>query len=104
MIGWVFFRVEQVGDALLYLQRMFAFNFTPAASFDGEFYLFLLLAVFFSFFTIVKKGELIQNSIYFDGYNLRRHLLTASLVVMLLTLCISSITAFGFNPFIYFRF
>lgn len=104
MIGWVFFRVEQVGDALLYLQRMFAFNFTPAASFDGEFYLFLLLAVFFSFFTVVKKGELIQNSIYFDGYNLRRHLLTASLVVMLLTLCISSITAFGFNPFIYFRF
>ena len=104
MIGWVFFRIERVGDVFAYLKRMFAFDFQRSISFDSEFYTYLIIAIFFAFFTYFKKGEKIQDAIYFDPYSNKRHMGVFALSVVLFLLCISSITAFGFNPFIYFRF
>ncbi len=104
VIGWVFFRVEKVSDAFAYLKRMFSFDFNHTLSFGYEFYTFFAIAVFFAFFTYFNKGQKIQDAIYFDDYSNKKHFAIITTSAMLLILCISSITAFGFNPFIYFRF
>ncbi len=104
VIGWVFFRVEKVSEAFEYIQRMFAFEFSGMPKLGVEFYCFLAIAVFFAFFAYTKKGQEIQDNVYFNLYTSKRHVLIALIVIVLLLLSISSITSFGFNPFIYFRF
>ena len=103
VIGWVFFRVEKITDAIIYLKRMFAFNFR-SLSFDPEFYTFFFIAILFSFFAFGQKGKIIQEAVYFGNYSVKRHISITLISVVLLILSISSITSFGFNPFIYFRF
>lgn len=104
IIGWVFFRVEVIADAFLYIRRLFAFDFNSDLTFSNEFYSFLGLAVFFAFFTYLKIGAKIQNAVYFNEYSNKKHLILSVLIVALLILSVGSITSFGFNPFIYFRF
>ncbi|MBP6335119.1 MAG: MBOAT family protein [Bacteroidia bacterium] len=104
VIGWVFFRVENISDAFVFLEKMFVFDFRYRAEWDPEFVFFFILAIFFSFFTSIKQGQTIQDKIYIGQYTISRHLSMAFLSFLLLILSISSITSFGFNPFIYFRF
>lgn len=104
IVGWVFFRIENVSDAFIFLQRMFAFNINTSLTLSNEFLVFMMLAFFFSFFTYSLKGQQIQDMIYEGQFTIRKHLVISSITVLLLILSISSITAFGFNPFIYFRF
>ncbi|MBI4645359.1 MAG: MBOAT family protein [Bacteroidia bacterium] len=104
IIGWIFFRIENLNDALIFLQRMFAFDFINVRVFDTEFYTFFILAVLFSFMASIKWGQVLQDKFYFDAYSLPRHFAISALSIVLLILSVSSITAFGFNPFIYFRF
>lgn len=104
VIGWVFFRVEKISDAFLYLKRMFAFEFKTGVTFNTEFYTFFFIAIFFAFFTFVKHGQKAQEKIYFGNYSLKLHLAVIVPIILLLILSISSITSSGFNPFIYFRF
>lgn len=105
VIGWVFFRVEKISDAFTYLKSMFSFNFDfSSIQLDSEFCTFFFIAVFFAFFTYFSKGKKIQDMVFFCNYSNRKHLIVASISILLLILCISSITASGFNPFIYFRF
>ena len=105
-VGWVFFRVEKISDAFIYIKKMFRFNFENShlSAFQPEFYTYFFIAIFFAFFVYFKQGQKIQDSVYFNVYSDRRHVLISSVSVILLLLCIASITTFGFNPFIYFRF
>jgi alginate O-acetyltransferase complex protein AlgI len=104
VIGWVFFRIVNLSDAFVYLKRMFAFNFHNTLRVETGFYFYLCIAVFFAFFAYFKKGLNAQKAIYFNDYNNVKHVAVTCMSVMLFILSISSITAFGFNPFIYFRF
>ncbi len=104
VIGWVFFRIENVSDAFVFLRQMFAFNFINPVSLSAEFVFFLVLAVFFAFFSYTAIGQKIQDSVFFGDYSLPKHYSFTIISVVLLILSISSITTSGFNPFIYFRF
>ncbi len=105
VIGWVFFRVEKLTDAFLYLDRMFSFDSLGfKVQLDSEYYTFFILAIFFAFFTYLRIGEKAQNAIYFNEYPLKRHFAMTFISMILFILAVSSITAYGFNPFIYFRF
>ncbi len=104
VIGWVFFRIEKISNAFLFLKRMFAFDLKRVPSFDSEFYTFFILAFIFAFFTYSQTGQRIQDAVYFNEYPTKRHLALLPVIIILLVVSISSITAFGFNPFIYFRF
>lgn len=104
MIGWIFFRIEKVSDALLYIKKMFSFNPSILNGVDNEFVTFLMIAIFFAFFTLNKKLNQIHDSFYFETLSIKKHLSYASICFILLMISIASITAFGFNPFIYFRF
>ncbi len=104
VIGWIFFRIEKTSDAIVFLKRLFSFDLGRAIAFDLEFIVFFLIAVFFAFFTYFRLGIKIQDSIYFNEYNNKKHIGVGVVAIILLMLCVGSITAFGFNPFIYFRF
>jgi alginate O-acetyltransferase complex protein AlgI len=103
-VGWVFFRVEKFGDAILYLKRMFSFHTGAQVKFGSEFCTFFAIAGFFAFFTFLKSGQKIQDAIYFDQYSNAKHIRMVFISAVLFTLSLSFITSTGFNPFIYYRF
>lgn len=104
VIGWVFFRIERIGDAFVFIGRMFSFNISGRVAAGAEFYLFFALAAFFAFFACLPAGQKIQNAIFADDYHQKKHITMFFITLLLMILSVSSITAFGFNPFIYFRF
>jgi alginate O-acetyltransferase complex protein AlgI len=105
MTGWVFFRTEQFEPAINFIGRMFSWHpdnelWHP----DKEYFTILVLAVFFSFFTITKWGEQVQQKIFYNNYSLRLHFVMAFAGLVLCIICAGRITQSTFNPFIYFRF
>lgn len=105
MIGWVFFRVEKLNDAFVFIRKMFSFNDSiDLNSYSKEFYIYLLIAVFFAFITYFSFGKKLQDKIYFSEYKSIRLISMAIISITLFLICIGGITSFGFNPFIYFRF
>ncbi|MEI6346591.1 MAG: MBOAT family protein [Bacteroidota bacterium] len=104
IIGWVFFRVEKLPDAFAFIKRMFSFSLNSTSSVDSEYIAFFCIATFFAFFAYFKKGQKIQDAVFFNDYTLKKHFALTSISVCLFLLSVSSISTFGFNPFIYFRF
>ena len=106
MIGWVIFRTETLGDAGAYLTRLFS-----SPEIDNTFVLkysfacMLIIALVFSFLPVFRIGKR-GLSFFFDRiqYTGSQHIGLTIMTLVLLVLSISSITASGFNPFIYFRF
>jgi len=105
-IGWVFFKVDKLGDAFVYLGQMFKFHFTGTylEKADSKFYTLLIVAAFFAFFAYFKRGQKIQDAVYFNEYTNARHTILAITSIVLITLSAAAITSSDFNPFIYFRF
>lgn len=104
VIGWVFFRIEGVSDAYVFLSRLFSFNIKTSFVFESEFMTYLSLAIFFAFFAYSRRGKKLQVSVFNDRYTLGGHLAMSTAVIILMFISISTITSFSFNPFIYFRF
>lgn len=104
IIGWVFFRIEKVNDAFVYIKRMFVFSGGSSFEIDRKYIVIFVLAAFFSFFIIPKQGLKFQNLVYADEHKFKRHIAFAIVTMLLLIISVSSITASDFNPFIYFRF
>lgn len=104
MIGWVFFRVEHFIDAVHFIKRLIWFDFHNGIYLNAEYYTFFIIAVIFAFFTYSENGQKFQEKIYFSEYSQKRHFAMAFVTLILLTISVASITASGFNPFIYFRF
>jgi alginate O-acetyltransferase complex protein AlgI len=105
MIGWVFFRIEYFHPALDYFKRMFTWHAAKDVWHPTtEYYTFLSLAIFFSFFTLSKWGEQVHNKVFYATYPLKRHYVMAFATVLLWVICAGRITTSTFNPFIYFRF
>lgn len=104
VVGWVFFRVEKISEAWAFIKRLFVFDFHDVHWFDSEFHLYFFIAIIFAFITYSKMGQKIQDAVYFNAYNKNKHFALATISLVLLILSISSISALGFNPFIYFRF
>lgn len=103
VIGWVFFRVEKLEDAFVYISRLFQMD-GSAKFFDHEFYFFLIVAIFFAFFTSFKYGQKIHDAVYFKSYTNAGYIVMTLITMLLFTISVSSITSAEFNPFIYFRF
>lgn len=106
IIGWVFFRVIEVGQAYKYVKAMFGAGSgeiiqTP----DREWFTIFGIALFFAFFVVPKRGQQLQDLIYTsDTLKLRGHFAMSITATLLFLISVSYITAGGFNPFIYFRF
>jgi alginate O-acetyltransferase complex protein AlgI len=104
MTGWVFFRVERISDAFKYIGTMFRFEEGKSYYFDAEFYTFLVLAFIFSFYAALPRGQQLQDKFYNGGFSDRVHIGITLSSIIIFILSVITVTSFGFNPFIYFRF
>lgn len=105
LVGWVFFRIENFNQALLYIKKMFSFDFTNSfQSFPKEFNVTLIIGFIFSFIVLLKFGKLLENKVFYANLDTKNHILYFTISVLFLIICSGYITSSGFNPFIYFRF
>ncbi len=105
LIGWVFFKSESLGYSLGYLKRMFSFDFSiPSIYIDAKFWIVFsiaILIVFLGIFTWIEKNA----SRWYMGVSNLTLLSVKSVTTFLLAwMCLASIFASDFNPFIYFKF
>jgi alginate O-acetyltransferase complex protein AlgI len=107
MIGWVFFRIESISDALRYLLRMFSFTleseFQAIKFLNYENLTILVLGILASskFFYWIKKQTLkLKGKPYFSIIYITKNIL---LIAMMLY-AVMILNADSYNPFIYFRF
>ena len=105
LVGWVFFKTEDIGRALAYLHTMFV-PATGSTSWqpDKTYFTILILAFLFSFFTLSKLGQRIQEKIFYKNYNTGMHCTMVTIALIMFILSAARITQSTFNPFIYFRF
>jgi len=104
-VGWVFFRMESINNAFLYVKKLFVINRNYTyLYYDNEFWAMMILAFIFSFFVLSFYGKKIQDSIYFGSYSVKKSITMGIVCTLLFVLCLASITSSSFNPFIYFRF
>jgi alginate O-acetyltransferase complex protein AlgI len=105
VIARVFFRVEGLEDALIYLERLFAFDFkTLAHQLNTHFYFIMVMATLLSFITAFRFGSRMEDRIYKTNLKKREHLIYYTVSVLTLFFIIASLAGSGFSPFIYFRF
>jgi alginate O-acetyltransferase complex protein AlgI len=103
--SWVVFRAESFADALLYYQKMYLGGFDLHKNFfNKEIWFILSVAIFFSILPIFKFGDKLKIRIFYKQYSNKGFVLYSVVALLLLMLCVGSITSSGFNPFIYFRF
>jgi len=108
MVGWVFFRSENITHASYLIRKMFFFDHVTNPSVEissfinGYFITILLIGLLFAlkipyrlYMHIIRKG--IINSI------VMRSIGYAALFVLFL-ICISDIVSNNYNPFIYYKF
>ena len=105
LIGWVFFKIEDLKPSLQYLKKMFVWRadskvWQPTL----EFWLITILAFIFSFFTVSELGKKLQSKVYFDEYSVLGHVLLTTFTIVLYFFLVGHILTETFNPFIYFRF
>jgi len=105
VFGWVFFRVENLADAWAFQVKMLTFS-SPETVINGyqyfvspQYYLALIFAVILST-SVAKKFSLAD----FTQVNMGQLIFRRVLVLLLLIVNFSVISASTYNPFIYFRF
>jgi alginate O-acetyltransferase complex protein AlgI len=109
VLGWVFFRAENLPEALLYLERMFAFSAreTSVTSYLNFFYFrgeYLLVGIA----ALILSTPIAEKAVAaFYGKKDVRHdfgWAEVTLLMLLFIVTASYIAADTYNPFIYFRF
>jgi len=68
------------------------------------FWFTFVLAIVFSFLTLFKRGQGLQDKIFADHYSKPLSWTMFTLCLVLLVLSAGSLCVSDFNPFIYFRF
>jgi alginate O-acetyltransferase complex protein AlgI len=105
VIGWVFFRSDNLTVAFAFIQKMFSFNWASTHFLlDSKVYVYFLLAILFCFIAAIPTVEQLEERIYIFKNSVPAILSYALITAVLMIISISYITSSGFNPFIYFRF
>ena len=103
-LGWVLFRADGVQQAGTFYQALFAFKSGAALTLDAHFWTVFVLAVVFSFITLLKGGQKLQDRVFAETYTVRRSWVMFAVTTLLFILSVGSLMVSDFNPFIYFRF
>lgn len=99
LIGWVFFRAEDLGQAIAYLKSMFSMNFREGITlgmmelFHAQTIVYFVIAVI----VCIPFKKVIQK---FD----KKHAIRDVSAFAVFVLAIGYLVVSGYNPFIYFRF
>lgn len=107
IVGWVFFRADNLGQAMLYLKAMFSFNFTNFGMYsvmvklDSIFVICFAAAVIFSFTRI--RG-LTPEALTDNKSEMRFKIVADIMYLALWAVSVLYLTGLSYNPFIYFKF
>jgi alginate O-acetyltransferase complex protein AlgI len=105
VLSRVFFRIEDLPDAIGFMKVLFSFRVNPGMiPVNYHFYAIMVVAIVFSFITLSRFGLKLQSFFYERIYSEKEHKAMTWLYAILLILSIASLTGQGFSPFIYFRF
>lgn len=106
MIGWVFFRAENLAYALGYLRIMFGLQQAENVGFTLGYYLDTYLAVAILLGIVGSVPFIVQDDIKKMGRTAYSFFTVARTCYILLVLFVSAVFVFSstYNPFIYFRF
>jgi alginate O-acetyltransferase complex protein AlgI len=105
VVGWVYFRIEDLTQANHIVKTMFSFNFMDGKfALHNDFYFSLCLAILFSFFAFIPFTKNIQVKVYGEVHTTTSNTMMVTLSILLFYISLSYIAALDFNPFIYFRF
>lgn len=105
LVGWAIFRIEDLPSCWTFIQRLFSFDFSGFALAEHpQYYATLLVALVFSFLTLLPMGKRLERWVFHTQYGNTQ--LTAVWIVacLLFFCCLMTLTATKFSPFIYFRF
>ena len=105
LVGWAIFRIEDLPSCWTFIQRLFSFDFSGFALAEHpQYYATLLVALVFSFLTLLPLGKRLERWVFYTRY--RNTQLTAVWIIacLLFVCCLMTLTATKFSPFIYFRF
>lgn len=101
IVGWVFFRADNLNLALRYIKNMFVINSSGLGAiammeqFTGLFVVCLFIAIIFS----VTKLEFLKNNKLWANTTFER-----LRYIMLWLVSVLYLTGLSYNPFIYFKF
>jgi alginate O-acetyltransferase complex protein AlgI len=105
LVSWTIFRADNISHAWVFIQKMFTFDFEGYNFyFDNKFYTIMIFAVIFSFWGAFRGAEKWQDKLFNKEQKFSSLIIMSIISVILVLICVSSITSSGFNPFIYFRF
>ena len=104
MMGWVLFRVDDIAGAGRYFAALFSFKDGLHGTTNALFWTTLAFAVFFSFLTLNKWGQRLQDTIFAEHYSKHLSWVMFAITLILLVLSTGALCVTDFNPFIYFRF
>lgn len=106
MIAWVIFRIENIGDAIAYIQLMFTGNSNVNLNFmpTYEQWLFMGVGLFFSFNGVKLLKQFSYKYLQFETHPVTSELVKTTVIMFLFLYCIMALSSNAYNPFIYFRF
>lgn len=105
LVGWVFFRIEELPAAWCFVTRLFSFDFSGLLlTGQPQYYVTLLVALGFAFLTLVPFGRKLQRLAFYTDYAPKAHIPLWIAACLMFFFCLGSLTATDFSPFIYFRF
>jgi alginate O-acetyltransferase complex protein AlgI len=107
VIGWVFFRSENLSYSVMYLKTMFGFNdgnnYYSTIYYNNYFIFVFILAIILSapittYISGIKNK--LTTTLNTNIYTVARH----TFYLLILVLCFMELAQNSYNPFIYFRF
>ncbi|KAF5035132.1 Peptidoglycan O-acetyltransferase [anaerobic digester metagenome] len=104
LVGWVLFRSETLEYAISFTGRMFSFSGGSPLYISQKMWIMLLVAAFFGFWGAFGGIEQWQVKLFAKKQRLSTLVVMTVASVLLFVISLASVTASGFNPFIYFRF
>ena len=107
LIGWVFFRIENISDSFIYVGRLFGIGDSGSLSYldyiDNERLIVLFAAVVSSSTLLLKAKDYIAGLTEKKFYSCYLNVQNIGLLFMFVY-SIMYINSGSYNPFIYFRF
>lgn len=103
-LGWVVFRVEELGPALHFYKALFAFRGGEQTTLPPHFLTVFGIALLFSFLPMCKFGDRLLHRIFTEHYSSKTTYTMLAVTLALFILSVGALCVSDFNPFIYFRF
>ncbi len=106
VIGWVFFRLEDLTLALDYVHKMFSLDFSHdyVFVFQEDFFFILIVGLLFSFCVLIPWMNSFQLKLFGVGLYRSQLYMFVCLGILIYGVCLISLSGGLFNPFIYFKF